>query len=140
MTQFTLSERSLKNLEGVHPDLVRVVKTALKLSTVDFVVIEGLRTVERQKQLVAQGASTTMNSRHLKAKNGFGHAVDIVPLLDTDGDGDKEISWHWPHYDRIKEAMMLAASAEKVSIEWGGAWVRFKDAPHWQLPFSKYPK
>lgn len=135
MTDFILSQRSLGRLTGVHPDLVRVVKTAIKLSTVDFLVGEGLRSIARQKQLVAQGASTTMNSRHLT-----GHAVDLLALLDTDGDGDKEVSWHWPSYYRIAEAMKLAAKAEKVPLEWGGDWRTFKDGPHFQLPFAQYPK
>ena len=52
-----LGQRSLSRLEGVHPDLVRVVKKAASvLSDLDFTVLEGLRTVERQKQLVAQPA------------------------------------------------------------------------------------
>jgi hypothetical protein len=86
---YRFSERSLRNLEGVHPDLVRVMHRAIAITEVDFTVIEGLRTRERQKKLVEKGASTTMNSRHLT-----GHAVDIVPFVDEDGDGDREISWH----------------------------------------------
>ena len=70
---FILSRRSLKNLEGVHADLVRVVERALEITSVDFVVTEGLRSVERQEQLVKSGASKTRRSRHLT-----GHAVDVA--------------------------------------------------------------
>lgn len=129
---FKLSARSEQRLEGVHPDLVRVVKRALEISPIDFAVLEGVRTVERQRQLVAQGASKTMKSRHIT-----GHAVDLAPVLDTDGDGDQEISWHWPHYNILAKAVKEAAALEKVKIEWGGDWRTFKDGPHWQLPWAK---
>jgi len=72
----SLSQRSRDKLAGVHPDLVRVVERAIELTEIDFVVTEGLRTVERQKQLVAAGASATMNSRHIT-----GHAVDVAALV-----------------------------------------------------------
>lgn len=132
---FTLSEKSLKRLEGVHPDLVRVVKVAIQISEVDFAVGEGLRSIERQKQLVRARASTTMNSRHIT-----GHAVDLHAYVDFDGDGDKEIRWDWPLYYKIADAMKIAAKQQKVPLEWGGDWKTFKDGPHFQLPFAQYPK
>jgi peptidoglycan L-alanyl-D-glutamate endopeptidase CwlK len=125
----TLGERSLSRLQGVHPDLVRVVKRAAAMSDLDFTVLEGLRTLERQKQLVKAGASKTMNSRHLT-----GHAVDIAPMLAG------AVSWDWPLYRRLAPIVKAAAVAENVPIEWGGDWRTFKDGPHWQLPFKGYPK
>jgi peptidoglycan L-alanyl-D-glutamate endopeptidase CwlK len=125
---YSLGLRSKKNLRGVHPDLVRVIKRAIQLTNVDFTVIEGLRTVERQQKLVASGASKTMRSRHLT-----GHAVDIVPYV-----GGK-IRWDWPLFDPIEVAMKEAARLEDVPIEWGGDWVRFRDGPHWQLSWERYP-
>ena len=124
-----LGSRSLSRLEGVHPDLVRVVKKAAALSDLDFTVLEGLRTLERQKQLVKEGASKTMNSRHLT-----GHAVDLAPVLNG------AVSWDWPLYRRLAPIMKQAAADENVLIEWGGDWRTFKDGPHWQLPFKGYPK
>jgi peptidoglycan L-alanyl-D-glutamate endopeptidase CwlK len=124
---YSLGLRSKKNLIGVHPDLVKVVKRAIQLTSVDFTVIEGLRTVERQQKLVASGASKTMRSRHLT-----GHAVDIVPYVGG------RIRWDWPLFDPIESAMKEAAQLEDVPIEWGGDWLRFKDGPHWQLPWDKY--
>ena len=73
---YKLGTRSLQSLSGVHPDLVAVVKRAIQITPQDFTVIEGVRNIERQKQLVAKGASKTMNSRHIT-----GHAVDMVPWL-----------------------------------------------------------
>lgn len=121
---YKLGERSLKNLEGVHPDLVAVVKRAIEITEQDFTVIEGLRSIERQRELVASGASRTMNSRHLT-----GHAVDIAPW---------PISWDWQRFYPIADAMKQAAEELYIDLEWGGDW-KFKDGPHWQLPWSRYP-
>ena len=126
---FVLGKTSLARLEGVHPDLVRVVKRAIALTPVDFRVTEGLRSIERQRELVKAGASKTMNSRHLT-----GHAVDVVALLEG------KVRWDWPLYDRIAKAFKAAAKAEGVPLEWGGDWPRFRDGPHFQLPWKQYPK
>ncbi|MDH5626445.1 MAG: M15 family metallopeptidase [Nitrospira sp.] len=126
---FKFSKRSLSRLEGVHPDLVNVVHRALTKTTVDFGVSEGVRTLERQRKLVASGASTTMRSRHLT-----GHAVDLVAYIGSD------IAWDWPLYRKIADAMKEAAEELNVPIEWGGDWRTFKDGPHFQLPWKDYPK
>jgi peptidoglycan L-alanyl-D-glutamate endopeptidase CwlK len=124
-----LGQRSLSRLKGVHPDLVRVVKKAAILSNLDFTVLEGLRSEERQKQLVSQGASKTMNSRHLT-----GHAVDLAPMI-----GGKT-RWDWPLYHKLAKVIKAAAADEKVPLQWGGDWRAFKDGPHWELPWKFYPK
>ena len=124
----TLSARSLGRLEGVHSDLVRVVKKAAAMSDIDFTVLEGLRTLERQKILFAKGATKTMKSRHLN-----GHAVDLAPTI-----GD-QVTWNWPLYHKLAPIIKAAAAAENVPIEWGGDWRTFKDGPHWQLPWKDYP-
>jgi peptidoglycan L-alanyl-D-glutamate endopeptidase CwlK len=135
---FRFSQRSRNNLEGVHPDLVRVVERALELTRVDFVVIEGLRTKERQRKLFAARATRTMNSRHLT-----GHAVDLVPWIDG------TIRWDWPPFYKIAEAMKEAAEELGVGVRWGGSWKilnggpipnadtlshSFPDGPHFELP------
>ena len=125
---YVLGPRSLKSMDGVNPDLVRVVKRAITLTPVDFTVLEGRRTLARQKQLVAAGASKTMNSRHLT-----GHAVDLGAYVAG------SVRWDWPLYHRIAEAVKEAARIERIPIEWGGDWRTFKDGPHWQLPWKEYP-
>jgi peptidoglycan L-alanyl-D-glutamate endopeptidase CwlK len=125
---FRFSETSLKKFNGVHPDLVRVMKHAIALSPLDFKLTEGLRTVERQRQLVDAGASRTMKSRHIT-----GHAVDVAALVGS------EVRWDWPLYGKIAVAVKEAAVAEAVPIEWGGDWRTFKDGPHFQLPHKDYP-
>jgi peptidoglycan L-alanyl-D-glutamate endopeptidase CwlK len=124
-----LGARSLSRLEGVHPDLVRVVKKAAAMSDLDFTVLEGLRTLDRQKQLMANGATRTMNSRHLT-----GHAVDLAPMIDG------KVSWDWPLYHRLAKIVKAAAAAENVPITWGGDWAKFRDGPHWELSWKAYPK
>lgn len=123
-----LDARSLKRLEGVHDDLVEVVKLAFDLSPNVFIVTEGLRTLERQKQLLAAGASQTLRSRHLT-----GHAVDLAVKI-----GD-EVRWDWPLYSGVAIVMKDAAKQLDIPIEWGGDWVSFKDGPHFQLPWREYP-
>ncbi len=125
---FRLGKRSLKNLKGVHPDLVRVVKRAIEITDVDFTVIEGVRSKKRQRELFRLGASKTMRSRHLT-----GHAADLAAYV---GGG---IRWDWPLYPKIASAMKKAAVDLGVSIVWGGDWKRFRDGPHFQLGRKTYP-
>ncbi|AYG60014.1 M15 family metallopeptidase [Rhizobium jaguaris] len=129
---YSLSARSNSRLFGVHPDLVRLVRRAIQITEVDFTVLEGVRDIGRQKDMVASGASTTMNSRHLRAENGYGHAVDLAPVVNG------SVSWDWPLYHKIAKAMKQAAKELRIAIEWGGDWKTFKDGPHWQLPWEQY--
>ena len=130
--RFKLSVRSKKALVGVHPDLVRVVERAIQLTDVDFAVTEGVRTLERQRQLFASGASTTMNSRHLPGADGYAKAVDVAAWVGG-------IRWDWPLYHKIAEAMKAAAKELGVAIIWGGDWKTFKDGPHFELDRRFYP-
>jgi peptidoglycan L-alanyl-D-glutamate endopeptidase CwlK len=108
---FQLSSRSLSKLEGVNEDLVEVVKDAIHLTKVDFGVTYGLRTLEEQKRLVAEGRSQTMKSKHLE-----GRAVDLVAYFGSD------ISWELNVYDDICDAMAEAARNQGVAVKWGAAW------------------
>lgn len=128
-----LSEKSRMKLAGAHPDLARVIVRAAAMSGIDFTVLEVLRTPGRQKELVAKGASKTMKSRHLAGADGKSRAVDIAPL-----DGG-QVSWAWPIYFKLAPIIKQAAKDVGVPIEWGGDWVRFRDGPHWQLPWAQYP-
>lgn len=137
-----LSPASEKRLLGVHPDLVRVIRTAASATSLPFIVTEGLRTYQRQKQLVAAGASRTLASRHLS-----GHAVDlavVLPFEDRDGDGVDDdgihgLRWDWPLYRRLATEVKRAAAECRVPIVWGGDWRTFKDGPHYELPVKLYP-
>lgn len=133
-----LNERSIERLKGVHPHLVTIIRRAADMlpqvdKDLSFQVIEGVRTLDRQKQLVAQGASRTLNSRHIPAANGLGHAVDIAIYV-----GDR-ISWEFPLYKKVSEVIKKAAGEVGHPVEWGGDWQSFKDGPHFQLPFFRYP-
>ena len=120
---FKLSKKSKSKLAGVNPGLVRVVSLAIEITDIDFMVIEGLRTIERQRELVAKGASKTMRSRHIT-----GDAVDCAPLVNG------EIPWNdWKAFERVAKAMKAAAKELNIAIEWGGDWETFKDGPHFQI-------
>jgi peptidoglycan L-alanyl-D-glutamate endopeptidase CwlK len=125
---FSLSQKSKDRLSGVHPDLVKVVNRAIQITMCDFAVIEGVRSLARQEQLVKAGASQTMKSRHLT-----GHAVDLGAYVNG------SVRWDWPLYNQLADAMKKAAVELKVPIEWGGDWTTLKDGPHFQLPWKDYP-
>lgn len=127
---FALNPRSEKNLVGVHADLVRVVRRAAETcpDDISFVVTEGVRAKNRQAELLAAGASTTMKSRHLT-----GHAVDMAVVV------GKEVRWDFPLYARLGVLMKAAAAELGVAMEWGGDWVRLRDGPHFQLNWKAYP-
>ncbi|QPI17811.1 peptidase M15 [Pectobacterium phage POP12] len=128
MSNFNFSKASLANLNGVNPNLVKVVYRALELTSVDFKVIEGLRTVERQKQLVAAGKSKTMASKHIE-----GRAVDLFPI---GGDWNKYTDWL-----PVLDAMHKAGAELGVKLRFGITWTdnpkdkpaKFLDAPHVEL-------
>lgn len=127
MKHHKFSRRSLNNLYGVHPQLIRVVYRALELSPVDFGITEGLRTEERQQQLIAEGKSWTMRSYHLpRFGDKYGRAIDIVCYVDGD------VTWDFDLYRDVADAFDKAAQEIGVVITWGGHW-KSKDGPHFQL-------
>jgi peptidoglycan L-alanyl-D-glutamate endopeptidase CwlK len=124
-------------LSGVHAELVRLVVKAMEKPPVPFIVIEGLRTMARQKELVKRGASKTLNSRHLT-----GHAVDLWPVDPATGkalpgggkDNEERL---WADLQLIARHVKEIAAKHGTPIEWGGDWGW--DAPHFQLPRSTHP-
>lgn len=117
---FKLSNRSLRKLEGVDESLQNVVMRAITYTKVDFGVIEGVRTLARQKKLVASGASQTLKSKHIE-----GRAVDLMAYIGSRG------SWELNLYDDIADAMQTAANLEGVGITWGAAWT-INDIRDWK--------
>jgi len=108
---YKLSQRSLDRMEGVDERLVAVVKHAITATKTDFGVIQGLRTIEMQKALVAKGASQTMKSKHLD-----GLAVDLMAYIGGRG------SWELNLYDDLADAMAEGANAAGCKVRWGAAW------------------
>ena len=124
---FMLDSRSERNLQGVHPALVTVVRRAHEIvedrdDGLGFVVTEGLRTHDRQVELVRVGASQTLASKHLT-----GHAVDLAATVES------SVRWDWPLYKALADAMKAAAKEAGVQITWGGDWKGFPDGPHFEL-------
>jgi len=117
---FRFGAKSKAELVGVLPVMVDVADLALRLSTQDFMIFDGLRTPEEQKRLVAKGMSKTLNSKHLKQKDGYSHAFDAVPVV---GSIPK---WEWSLIYPVVYAVDRAATSLGVAdkIRWGGAWDR----------------
>lgn len=159
---YTLGNKSRAQLIGVHHDLVALVERAIVLTLVDFAVFEGLRSRARQAALVRAGASWTLESRHIT-----GHAVDLVPWVDVDGNGLPEPRWDWPLIYPIAQAMHQACREMAIPIVWGGVWDRLLadldlpledavadyvarrramkkpariDGPHFELARHRYPQ
>jgi len=118
---YVLGKASLKELEGVHPKLVAVVKRAIQISAQDFSVHDGLRTAEEQRRYVQSGVSKTMNSMHRTQADGFGHAVDLVPYING------KLRWEWPAIYPIAAAVRIASQELGVQIRWGGTWGNLHD-------------
>ena len=117
---FKLSQRSLDRMQGVDERMVSVVKFAITATKTDFGVIQGLRTLEMQKALVAKGASQTMKSKHLD-----GLAVDLMAYIEGRG------SWELNLYDDLADAMKEGANAAGVAVRWGAAW-HIDDIRKWE--------
>ncbi len=127
-----LNERSINNLKGIHPALINVAHKAAEmmeeLPTYSFVITQGLRTLEEQKRLLAEKKSRTLKSKHLT-----GHAFDIAVFVDG------KLTWDIKEYKKVAKIIKEAAEELNVEIEWGGDWVSFVDAPHFQIDPVKYP-
>lgn len=137
---FKFGKKSEERLQNVHEDLVRVVRRALEISTIDFQVGEGARTLKTQREYVLRGVSKTMRSRHIAELNACRKAcaVDLWPLADIDADGDLDVVWDSQFYFPIAKAMKQAASELNINVQWGfdlWGW----DMPHFQLSVKDYP-
>ena len=113
------SNKSKEKLKGVHPDLVKVLELAITYTKQDFSITEGVRTKEQQAIYVRTGKSQTMNSKHLVQKDGYGHAVDVVPY---------PVSWELEKFYPIADAIAKAAKELKVTVRWGGAWINLNSS------------
>ena len=126
---FKFSKRSLDNLKEVHPLMVKLMHASITNAPIDFVITEGVRSTERQKELFKQGKSKCdgikKKSNHQKKADGYGHAVDLYPLP--------------IQYKNIKPYIVLSNHIKKVAkqlninIVWGGNFKTFVDMPHYEL-------
>jgi len=130
---YSLSQKSLDRLKGVHPDLVRLAKEAIKVSPVDFGITQGVRTLEEQKKLYAQGRTEpgqivtwTMDSKHLPQEDGYGHAFDVGCYVNG------KLTWDEHYYETLSQCMLAVAESLGIKVKWGGSWKK-PDKPHYQL-------
>ena len=120
--------QSKAKLNTVHKSLQDLFYAAIGEAPYDFSITEGLRSLERQKQLFKDGKSKTMNSRHLT-----GNAVDVCIIIDG------KASWDFDKYVELAEYIKKIAKAVNVPIVWGGDWESFRDGPHYELDRKVYP-
>ena len=149
MSKFKLSTKSLGKLQGVHPDLVKVIKRAIELTPYDFGVSEGVRTIARQEVLFEEGKSQTMNSKHIPViftrwsngtasrpagvvNNFYGAAVDLVVYVNGNA------TWEHKYFRKVIQAVFTAAIEHGVQVEAGALWRDFLDSPHIQLNMGYY--
>lgn len=154
-----LDDRSEAMLKHCHPALQKLVRHAASIGTVKFRITEGVRSIERQKELVRKKLSRTLNSRHIT-----GHAVDLFPLDDSDSDGIRGYE-DWDEFYALAKLMQRAAFETGVQVVWGGVWDKqiseygdpkaevaaygarrrklgrkaFVDGPHFELDREAYP-
>lgn len=124
---YKFGKQSLDRMEGVHPLLRECAERALSYGILDLTVVPygGLRTIEDQRELVAKGASKTLNSLHRVQSSGFGHAIDLAPY---------PVNWNDLFRFALMGSLMFRAAGEiGMPLEWGGHWRTFKDYPHFQL-------
>lgn len=119
---YSFSNRSKERLKGVDNSLIKVMEESIKNSPYDFSITEGIRTPERQKELYDSGKSLTLNSKHL-----VGKAVDIAVFVDG------KITWDFKYYKPVAEHIKKVAQSLGVNIIWGGDWLKFVDAVHFEL-------
>ena len=139
-----LTQKDIARLQGVHPDLVKVIYAAAAKTAQPFVVTEGERSNARQAELLKAGKSKTIKGRHVAANNAckLACAVDLAIWHDRDADrvvDVDELSWKFPEYKALADVVKAAAAECNVVIEWGGDWTSLKDGPHFQLPWVRYP-
>jgi len=136
MSRFRLSQRSLRRMEGVEPDLVNLVRLAIERTPVDFGVawMGGMRTPEEQNQLFKDGYSTKDGYEKL-SKHQFGEAVDLQVFV-----GGSAVQSEKMQY--IVAGVMFSCAAELgITLRWGGDWnmnsdIRdnvFNDLYHFEL-------
>ena len=143
-----LNSKELNKLRLIDARLALVVVTCAALGPNKLTVLEGIRSLKRQKELFAEKKTWTMTSNHLT-----GNAVDIAPL---------PISWEWGDFYPIADQMDAAADLWEIPLTWGSAWDQtteqwddsltaqkhYKqirraqgrkatlDGPHWEIPAS----
>ena len=126
-----LSDRSKKNLENVHPDLIRIINRCLSYGTVDFSVIQGQRSIEQHLQNLAKGVSKISMSKHCYNPSC---AFDFIMYPFT-GWGDAA------GFDKVAKELVRAAKELGIPARSGGDCNRdgnfrndrFYDGGHFEL-------
>lgn len=116
-----LPKSSEDKLSGVNYRLADFIRQLSVECAYPFIVTEGLRTKARQRELFKNGATKTLNSRHL-----VGRAVDIAPIV-----GGAKVSWEWKDFTPIIECARALAPRFGIELVFGYDWGW--DAPHIEM-------
>lgn len=143
--KFKPSERTLKNLKGVHADLVKVILEAMKNSPYDFTVTDAGRTAVEQNEKYQQGRTkpgikvTSLDgyikkSNHQIKSDGYAYAVDLYVIVNgklraEGGDYEK----YKKEINEVSKHILDTAKRLKTNIVWGGNWKTPFDPPHFEL-------
>lgn len=131
---------SLQKLQGVHPNLIKVLKTAIITSPIDFTIIEGVRTTKRQQDLYAQGRNgdkrpivtyadgVNKKSNHQPKSDGYGHAIDFAPYINGKLDWNKH-----DNFKVIADHIVSTGAKMGIKITAGFYWQKPYDPPHIEL-------
>ena len=128
---YKFGKRSLNNLATCHPDFILICNEVLK--HIDFSIIEGYRSLDRQKELY-DSRKSRIDGIRIKGKHNYSPslAIDIIPYEKGknpfDGTDDSELMFY-----RLNRQFRLASKKLKIDIEWGGDWRSFIDMPHYEL-------
>lgn len=140
---YNFSQTSLNRLNGVHPNLVKVMKEAIKNSPFDFMITQGLRTVKDQQALYAKGRTlpggkvtncdgVVKKSNHQAKVDGYGYAIDFA--IWENG----AINWNdSKKYIVVANHIIETGKRLGILIESGAFWKSFKDYPHIELSSAK---
>ena len=139
MNNFKFSQRSLNNLKGVHPLLVQLCQNVLSKSPYDIGILQGVRTVEQQKINMANGASQTMNSRHLPRDIMYqGKKINVSCAIDFSVFVNGKLTWDNKYYTEVVNVFKAEAQKMNIEITCGDDW-KMRDSGHIQLSWNMFP-
>ncbi len=138
-----LNQRSKDNLNGVHPDLLRLIENAIADCPIPFIIIYGVRTTVEQRTLYSQGRTkpgaivtscdgVTKKSNHQVKNDGYGHAVDILADANRNDKVDQVEIADAKSLIIVADHIKKKAKELNIPIDWGGDW-KMRDYPHFEL-------
>jgi peptidoglycan L-alanyl-D-glutamate endopeptidase CwlK len=141
---------SIQKVKLLHPkvrDEVSMLITKIEdgfPETVKIRIVQGLRTIDEQNALYAQGrtkpGAIVTNAKGGSSYHNYGLAIDFAIMYDKDGNGSFEtLSWDLSYdfdKDGIKDWQEVVKAFKDAGWKWGGDWTSIKDNPHLEKTFD----